>query len=446
MLSLYEALAAAGGALLLCAGLLWRARSRRQAMRLLRSALASPDPSYRRAAVSVAGEDGLARHATVLMKLAWNEPDPFVRDELAAVVVRNQWEPAERPELVTLRLWARQHLEVRRAAAEVIGQAQRRQPRRSPDETRKLNVLVTGAGGPAGVAVLQAARAAGHRVIAADTDPDAVGLVLADDGGTLPPGSDPGLVQAVCTLALRTGADTVVSTVAEELIALAMGEAQLQASGISSWLPDPEAVRVCNDKWAFAQALLDTGVPVPATGLGSAKDVPGPWIVKPRQGRGSRDVYAVDTVAGLKRVLRAVPDAIVQTRLSGQEFTVDALVDRDGALVGMVPRWRLETRGGISTRARTFSLDGLPGLVAELLRLVALTGPATVQGFVSPDGQLAFTEVNPRFSGGLPMSIAAGADLVGEYLRGAIGQAMRPERLAYRDGVTIARYFSEVVT
>ena len=52
--------------------------------------------------------------------------------------------------------------------------------------------------------------------------------------------------------------------------------------------------------------------------------------------------------------------------------------------------------------------------------------------------------MNPRFSGGLPLSLAAGADLVGEYLRGVLGQPVRPEELLFRPGVSMFRYFEEV--
>src|SRR4030088_1279486 len=75
---------------------------------------------------------------------------------------------------------------------------------------------------------------------------------------------------------------------------------------------------------------------------------------------------------------------------------------------------------------------------------VALTGPANVQGFVDEAGMIPFSEVNPRFSGGPSLSIAAGADLVGEYLRGMLGQPIHPARLTYRSGVAMIRHFEEV--
>lgn len=304
-------------------------------------------------------------------------------------------------------------------------------------------VLVTGAGGAAGVAVIRAL--AGRRpVVAADCDPDAVGLHLARDAGVLPRGDEPDFAAHVAKLAARTGATALICTVAEEIPTLHAGRDLLAEAGLRTWLPSPDAVTTCTDKWRFAMACAAAGIPAPATGLGTGAGIPGPWIVKPRFGRGWRDVLAVDDAEDLAWALRRVPDPIVQTRLIGLEFTVDALVDRGGRLAGAVPRWRLDTRGGITTRGRTFASRPLVDGVAHLLDTVGLVGPATVQGFVDETGHFAFTEVNPRMSGGLPLSLAAGADFVGEYLRGIDGRSPRPERLAGRAGVTVVRHLTEV--
>ena len=307
-----------------------------------------------------------------------------------------------------------------------------------------VSVLVTGAGGPAGVAVLRALRSGGFRCVAADADPSAVGLRLADEAAVVPRADDDTFVGAVCDLALRVGADALVSTVAEEMGPLTAASRELMASGVAVWLPDVDAVRTCVDKWRFAEVMERHGIPVPASALGASSTVPGPWVVKPRFGRGSRDVYAVDDEGELAWAIRRVPEPLVQTRLTGREFTVDCLVDRDGELVGAVPRWRLEVKAGISTKGVTFEDQGLVRLVAELLGVLELRGPANVQGFLDEDGIVSFVEVNPRFSGGLPLALASGADLVGEYLRGVLGRPIRPERLTFRAGVLMSRFFEEV--
>ena len=306
-------------------------------------------------------------------------------------------------------------------------------------------VIVTGAGGAAGVAVI---RALVHtrRVVGADCDPSAVGMHLTAESGLLPRADDPDFVRQLAKLAQRTGATALVCTVAEEIPPLCAGAALLAGTGLATWLPTADTVQACTDKWRFAHICREHAIPAPATALGTVEGVPGPWIVKPRFGRGSRDVYAMDTVDELCWVLPRVREPLVQTRMSGEEFTVDALVDPSGQLAGAVPRWRLETKAGISTKGRTFRCEPLVSQVARLLDILGLVGPSNIQGFQTASGEFAFTEVNPRFSGGLPLSLAAGADFVGEYLRGLEGLPVRPERLIARSGVTMLRHLDEVFT
>jgi carbamoyl-phosphate synthase large subunit len=289
-------------------------------------------------------------------------------------------------------------------------------------------------------------QADGLRVVAADPDDSAVGLQLADAGGTIPPSDDPGFLGALGELAMAHGARAIVSTVSAELAVLAEGSAALAAVGLASWLPPAEAIRACLDKWAFAQALHAAGIPHPPTNEGRADNVPGPWIVKPRFAGSGGGVHLVDDLAALPWALAQTPDALVQTRLEGVEFTVDALVDRGGLLAGAAPRWRLETSAGTSTKGRTFEDPQLVGQVQQLVLALELEGPVTVQGFMlAANGLHCFTQVIPRFSGGLSLSLAAGAELVSEYVRGIGGLPIRRERLVAQPGVTMERFYDEVI-
>jgi carbamoyl-phosphate synthase large subunit len=305
-------------------------------------------------------------------------------------------------------------------------------------------VLVTGAGGPAAVAVIRELVRRGIRVAAADSDPLSAGLLLADEWAAVPPYSDPLYPDQLCRLADKAGCNILVATLAEEIPAFHDAAPQLADAGLSMWLPSREAITACIDKWEFAQVTTAAGLSVPPTALGCFDGIPGPWIVKPRFGRGSQNIVPVDDPDGAEWALRRVPDPIVQTRLPGREFTVDALVDRSGQLAGAVPRWRLETRGGISVKGETFHSEVLVEMLGQLLKAVGLEGPANAQGFVDEDGGVTFIEVNPRFSGALPLSLAAGADLLGEYLRGVRGLPVRADRLRHRSGVRMVRYFDEI--
>jgi carbamoyl-phosphate synthase large subunit len=410
-------------------------------------ALLDSDEATRAAAIEVAGSGGIAHFAGVLLSRTREEPSQAVRDRIVDVVVKNQWEPASSREIVELRLWAQRQLDAAKHPTSRgsldAGNPQRIRPFADSTE-HSVTVLVTGAGGPAGTSVIRALRRAGHFVVAVDADPLAVGLRLADQAAVVPRGDDERFVDVLLEIANATGATALLPTVAEELGALSREADRLSGGGLAHWIPDPYAVEVCIDKWKFARAVRKAGIAAPSTGLGSANGVPGPWVVKPRFGRGSRDVHLIDNRDELSFVLARVPQPIVQTRLEGREFTVDALVGRDGKLAGAVPRWRLEIRGGISTKGETFSDRRLTKDVATLLAAVGLEGPANIQGFVGENGSPSFVEVNPRFSGGLPLSLMAGSDLVGEYLRGILGGVPRRERLRFRPGVRMTRHFEEV--
>lgn len=184
----------------------------------------------------------------------------------------------------------------------------------------------------------------------------------------------------------------------------------------------------------------------------------GPWVVRPSVGRGSRGVRVVESPAQLAAAHAALtealagegnafgiaPVALVQTQAPGQELTADTLTDSDGTTVAVAARWRTQTKGGISTRGETFAHPEVTRQVAATLAAVGHTGPGCVQGFLTDDGQVTIIELNPRFGGGLPLTLAAGADLVEQYLRGMLGHPLEPDRLQARPGVRMSHYWSAV--
>ncbi|MBV8984635.1 MAG: hypothetical protein JO248_09375, partial [Acidimicrobiia bacterium] len=101
----------------------------------------------------------------------------------------------------------------------------------------RVTVVVTGAGGPAGIAVVRALAAAGHRVVAADVDPLAAGMRLAPRSAVLPRVDDPTYVERLCEVAFDNGARAVITTLAEELVVLAHHRSELEEVGVESWVP-----------------------------------------------------------------------------------------------------------------------------------------------------------------------------------------------------------------
>ncbi|MFD0632913.1 hypothetical protein ACFQ9X_16350 [Catenulispora yoronensis] len=67
------------------------------------------------------------------------------------------------------------------------------------------SVLVTGAGGAAGISVLNALLAAGVRTVAVDCDAMAAGLSLGHASDVVPPAHDPKFVDVLAELAVSQG-------------------------------------------------------------------------------------------------------------------------------------------------------------------------------------------------------------------------------------------------
>jgi carbamoyl-phosphate synthase large subunit len=445
-------------------------RTRNRHLRVLAKSLTAPDPEARAAAAEALTRFGLDRVGGVVLAHALVETDHDVRRTIALAVARRQWEPASGAHVADLRNWAATELIDTGMPIEKLGPASsfvsRVNERPVPLEpirsdvaanpggqiselrnppARARRVLVTGAGGAAGIAVIRALRQRGEPVVGVDANPTAAGLALADEYALIGHASDDAFVEKLCAVVARVGADAIVCTVAEEMLVLAGREDELARVGASIWLSPNSSIRACVDKWEFACAMHDARIPVPPTALRAAAGrLPGPWIVKPRFGRGSRDVYPADTRMQMCAVVDRVADPIFQTRVSGREFTVDILVDRRGEVAGAIPRWRIETKSGISTKGCTFDNSKVIEVATSAATCLGLEGALNVQGFVDDDGRVWIIEVNPRVAGGLSLTQAAGADIVGELVRGTRGEMIRPERLRFEAGMTMRRYFEEV--
>ena len=100
--------------------------------------------------------------------------------------------------------------------------------------TRARRVLVTGAGGAAGVAVIRSLRTgslingATHRVTATDCDPHAAGLALAHDGFVSPPASSPSFARTLIQRCRSHRIEALITTVAEEIEALRAAAPELE--------------------------------------------------------------------------------------------------------------------------------------------------------------------------------------------------------------------------
>lgn len=307
-------------------------------------------------------------------------------------------------------------------------------------------VLVTGVGGAAGVAVV---RALAHRedvqVFAADMDGWASGLYLvpASSRRIVPPGASAEFVPALTAIVQADGIDMVISTVDVELVALASRRDELAPAVLAA--ASEATLDVALDKYLLAERCRDI-VNVPTTVLAGPAAIAADWrfpvIAKPRLGAGGRGVRVVPDRAALE-ALPTDEGLIVQDMLPGEEYSVDVIADASGHVVAAVPRVRSRVDSGVSIAGRTVHDPELEEMAGAVARAIGLVGVANVQLRRDREGRAALLEVNARFPGSLPLTIAAGVDIPSLVVDLFLGRSL-PESVPFRE-IASVRFLEDIV-
>lgn len=308
-----------------------------------------------------------------------------------------------------------------------------------------LNVLVTAASRR--VPLVRAFKRALARlhvrgdVIVTDVNPLSPAVHVADAAFRVPLATEPGYIDAIRDLCDREGVGLVVPTIDDELPAFGAALERFAADGVAVAASPEATALVCNDKLRTCALLRDAGVA--AAESFAPDDVPAsprfPLFVKPRAGRGSVGAWQARDARELAFFLDYVADPVVQTYLDGPEFTLDLLCDFEGRPVSVVPRERVVIRAGVIDRGRTVRDEALIDLALACARVLRFRAAVNIQCRVV-DGMPTVFEINPRFSGGIPLTIAAGADFPSWLVELALGREVSPAIGAFTDGLWMTAY------
>lgn len=203
----------------------------------------------------------------------------------------------------------------------------------------------------------------------------------------------------------RLNIDVVIPNMDSATVALSKAKAGLAQLGTWGVVSDHDLCVAMYDKKAAERWFFEHQIPTPlANGF--------PRIAKRRFGFGSRDQFLARDSAQLQAFLayRNPDDFLVQSWVEGQEYTVDAYVDRNGHLVAALSRKRIEVTAGEVDVSETHQHPGILDWTRRILSIPGWEGPITLQLVDSPEGPVMI-EINPRFGGGVTHSIHCGLDM-----------------------------------
>jgi carbamoyl-phosphate synthase large subunit len=312
-----------------------------------------------------------------------------------------------------------------------------------------LNILVSSAGRRTSLirGFQQSVADSGGHVIAADADPLAPGLFIADRGEVLPRLDHPEYPSLLLELCRRHEIRLLVPTIDTELELLAKMSSEFAAQGTTVLVSDVRLIEATGDKRNTEEVFSAAGIRTPRSWLVEELDgatLPPRVFVKPMRGSASLHTYVVARDQ-LSNVLPLVPEPIVQEHIDALEITIDVLLDMEGQVIHLVPRIRLKTVGGESVQGVTMPDEAIrPWLLAVLVVISNLggRGPITVQAFLTAETP-TLIEVNPRFGGGFPLTSAAGGDYPRWIVEMVAGGTISPRLGEYRKGLFMTRALEE---
>lgn len=312
-----------------------------------------------------------------------------------------------------------------------------------------LNVLVTAASRrvPLIHAFQKALAAPGYRgrVVATDVNPLSPAVHIAERWYNVPLATSPDYLDAIIAICEAERIRLVVPTIDDELELFGAAAPWFLARGIRVAVSPEWTNRTCNDKLAACRHLREQGIRAAETWLPSdlPASTPLPLFIKPRFGRGGVGAFPVRSPRELEFFLDYVQNPIIQEYLDGPEFSIDLFCDFSHRPLAIVPRERVVVRAGVMDRGRTVNTPSLIALGESVASALPFLGAVNIQCRIVGDEPVVF-EINPRFSGGIPLTINAGADFAAYLVDLTLGRRVSPRIGRFKSGLWMTSYEASI--
>ena len=316
---------------------------------------------------------------------------------------------------------------------------------------KTFRILFTGAGRR--VELMQAFRQAANRLnvilklYGADMAGTAPALAFCDYTRKVCGMRDTDYIPQLMRICEADHIDLLIPTIDTDLSVLSQNVAKFDEIGTKVLISKPEKIAICRDKNYTADFFETCGLKAPQT-VNDYQLYHGPYpcFIKPKDGSSSINAFKVDNESELKVYAEQVGEYIVQPFIEGTEYTVDIFCDFEGNPIFIIPRIRVAVRAGEVLKTEIAMDEKIIDECRNLIARFQPCGPMTVQLIrQNRTGDDYYIEINPRFGGGAPLSMKAGARSAETILKMLSG-----EKVGYSnvidDGAVYSRFDQSVCT
>ena len=263
------------------------------------------------------------------------------------------------------------------------------------------NVLVPGASAPAGINTIKSLKLANFKgkILSTDSNELSAGFYLSDYKEVSPESEDEGYLDFLFKIIDKYEINVLMPSSGYDIFPFSENKEKLRNLGAIPVISDRDVLEVCRDK-VLTFERLKNNFNLPYTTEDKSRITEFPIISKPRFGKGSRDIIQINDFSELDYISSRYSKMIYQEYLPGEEFTIDVLSDFDSNPIISVPRVRLQTRGGISTKGKIILDKELIEESCKISEFLKIIGPCCIQMKKDKDNAFKLVEINPRLGGG----------------------------------------------
>lgn len=316
-----------------------------------------------------------------------------------------------------------------------------------------MNIMFTSVGRR--VELVQAFKSAADRlcvslkIYGADISESAPALYFCDETRIVCRINDENYIPNLLEICKKDRIDCLIPTIDTDLMLLSKNKHMFEEIGTKVLISAEEKVKLCRDKNYTADYFHRLGLksPSPINNLDKFELMLGqgkisfPVFIKPKDGSSSIDAYKAKNLSDLRVYAGKIGDYIIQPYIDGTEYTIDIFCDYEGNPVFITPRERMVVRAGEVLKTRIVQDKVMIEEMKTLIEDYKPSGQITVQLIKErASGDNYYIEINPRFGGGAPLSIKAGADSAEAVLRMLQGEKLSYVEGAARDGAVYSRF------
>ena len=219
---------------------------------------------------------------------------------------------------------------------------------------------------------------------------------------------EPKYISQLVDICEKDKIDLLIPTIDTDLLVLSENVDKFSRTKVL--ISKPDKIAICRDKNYTADFFVSCGCKAPRT-YHDTKDYQDnfPCFIKPKDGSSSIDAFKAENRDELEMYASQISDYVIQPFIEGTEYTVDAFCGFEGNPIYITPRIRLQVRAGEVLKTQIRMDDQIIVESRRIIEKFKPVGPITIQLIRKADGEDYFIEINPRFGGGSPLSMKAGA-------------------------------------